>query len=130
MTEPLNLVLPSGAGITLRTALKAKDKFAVQGIISVSQDGRAQAGILSLMETALLARLVESWSLPDDLPSRHACPECTGNSALWHEHVRDAFGEALDLDDFNQLEKQIAPFLAKVMEAPNLETPSGSAASS
>jgi hypothetical protein len=128
--EPLTLALPTGETAVLRTSLKARDKFAVQGVINVSQDGRTQAGILSLMETALLARLIESWSLPDELPSKHACSECTGNSAKWHEHVRDTFGDALDLDDYNALETHIAPLLAKVMAAPNLETPSASGESS
>lgn len=126
----MDITLPSGAVVTLRSTLKAKDKFSVQGVINVSQDGKAQAGILSLMESALLARLIEAWTLPDPLPSTHACPGCTGNSDVWHEHVRDALGEALDLDDFNELEKQISPLLAKVMQAPNLETTSASAGSS
>jgi len=115
--------LPSGATAELRTTLKAKDKFAVQNSVSVG-DGDVSGGILSLMETALLARLIEKWSLDAPLPSQHACAGCTGNSAAWHAHVRDEFGEVLDLDDYNALEKVIEPMLSKVMSAPNLETPS------
>jgi hypothetical protein len=119
--------LPSGASVELRTSLKAKDKFAVQGAISgASQNGSA----LSLMETALMARVVDSWTLEDELPSRHQCQECVGDSVKWHEHVRDAFGEALDLDDYNALEKVVGPMLAKVVDVPNLETSPASAASS
>lgn len=126
----MDITLPSGATVSLRTNLKARDKFAVQGAINITAEGRAQVGILSLMETALLARLIEGWSLEEELPGRHACSDCTGNSQAWHEHVRDLFGEALDLDDFNALETEISPLLSKVMAAPNLETSSGSAASS
>ena len=122
--------LPSGATAELRTSLKAKDKFAVQNVVSVASGGEASGGTLALMETALLARLLEAWSLPDELPSRHACPECTGNSKAWHEHVKDAFGEALDIDDWNALEKIFAPLLAKVVDVPNLETSPASAGSS
>jgi|SRR5277367_2535085 len=122
--------LPSGATAEIRTALRAKDKFAVQNAVSIVGSGEASGGTLSLMETALLSRLLEDWSLPDELPSRHACPECTGSSKLWHEHVRDAFGEALDIDDWNALEKIFAPMLAKVVDVPNLETSPASAASS
>jgi hypothetical protein len=122
--------LPSGATAELRMNLKAKDKFAVQNAVSVSGGGEASGGALSLMETALLARILEDWSLPDELPGRHACPECTGNSKLWHEHVRDAFGEALDIDDWNVLEKVFGPMLAKVVDVPNLGTSPDSEASS
>jgi hypothetical protein len=119
--------LPSGQSAEIRTALKARDKFAVQSAISGSnQDGSA----LSLMETALIARLLESWTLEEDLPSRHTCAECTTNAITRHEHIRDLFGEIMDLDDYNALEKVIAPMLAKVVDTPNLETSPGSAASS
>jgi hypothetical protein len=68
--------LPSGASAELRTSLRAKDKFAVQGAISgASQTGSA----LSLMETALLGRLIDSWTYDAELPSRHQCQECVGD---------------------------------------------------
>jgi hypothetical protein len=130
MGHYMEVSLPSGATVELRTALKAKDKFSVQNVIRASADGSASGGILALMETALLARLVEAWSLDDPLPSQHTCPQCVGSSAAWHEHVRDAFGDALDLDDYNELEKTIAPMLEKVMQAPNLRMLSDSAVSS
>lgn len=119
--------LPSGQSAEIRTALKARDKFAVQGAISgASQDGSA----LSLMETALLARLLDSWTYEEDLPARHTCQECATSSLKRHEHVRDLFGEILDIDDYNALEKIISPMLAKVVDIPNLETSPASAASS
>jgi len=123
----MKVELSDGQSAEIRTTLKAKDKFAVQGAISGgSQDG----GALSLMETALLGRLLESWTLEDELPSRHACAECATSALKRHEHVRDLFGEILDIDDYNTLEKVIAPMLAKVVDTPNLETPPASVASS
>lgn len=126
----MKIELPSGETVELRTSLKAKDKFAVQSAIFIANTGEASGGVLPLMETALLSRLIEAWSLPDDLPSRHVCQQCSGNSKVWHEHVRDAFGEALDIDDWNTLEKAVSPLLAKVVDTPNLETSLDSAASS
>lgn len=126
----MQVTLPSGETIELRVALKAKDKFAVQNVIRASADGSASGGILALMETALLTRIVESWSLDVPLPAAHSCEECVSNSVIWHEHVRDAFGDALDLDDYNELEKTIGPMLEKVMQAPNLKISPASAASS
>jgi hypothetical protein len=123
----MQVQLPSGAVADIRTALKAKDKFAVQRAISA--DGEQTGGVLSLMQAALMARIVESWTLDVPLPSQHACTECTGSSARWHEHVRDEFGE-LDIDDFNKLQEVTTPLLQKVIEVPNLETSPASAASS
>jgi hypothetical protein len=114
--------LPSGATAEVRTALKAKDKFAVQGAVRVANDGGVEGSVMSLLETVLMARILETWSLDAPLPGAHACQECTGDRARWQQHVRDEFGEALDLDDFNELEKVISPLLSKVMQAPNLET--------
>lgn len=128
----MEISLPSGASAELRTQLKAKDKFAVQSVIRTSGDGTVSegGGVLSLMETALLVRLLESWTYDAPLPSAHACDGCVGDSTEWHKHVRDEFGEVLDIDDFNALEDTITPFLDKVMKSPNLKISSGSAASS
>lgn len=120
----MQVELPSGGKATLRSKLKAKDKFAVQAVITFSRAGDITGSIVSLMETTLMARLIEDWSLDSPLPSSHSCPECTGNSAKWHEHVRDEFGEVLDLDDYNALETAVGPALQQVMQAPNLGTPS------
>ena len=122
--------LPSGGWAELRDKLLAKDKFSVQNAISVPMDNRGQirdvsGSVMTLMETALMTRLLESWSLDDPLPGSHSCPECMGNSALWHQHVADYIGETLELDDFNALETIISPMLDKVMAVPNLGTSSG-----
>lgn len=123
--------LPSGATAELRDKLKAKDKFAVQGAVTVTMNANGQAGgqvsgnTMTLMETALLTRLLESWTLDAPLPSAHACPECLGNSMLWHQHVADYIGDTIDLDDYNKLEEILAPMLEKVMTVPNPVTSSG-----
>lgn len=127
----MKIDLPSGNWIEIRDSLKAKDKFSVQNAIASSMDvtsagtGKVPGNVMSLMESALLARIIQSWSFTDPLPGAHTCQECTGNTALWHEHVSDYIGELLDLDDYNILEQVTSPLLAKVMTAPNLETPSG-----
>lgn len=119
----IDVVLPAADGIaTIRTSLKAKDKFAVQNAISAG--GEQTGGVLALMETALLARLLESWTLEAPLPGTHSCDGCTGNSLKWHEHVRDEFGDLLDIDDFNALEAAVGPLLEKVVAVPNLGTSS------
>ena len=122
--------LSNGGWAELRDNLKAKDKFAVQAAVTVTLDARGvgqqvSGNTMTLMTTALLARLLNSWSLDDQLPGAHSCPECMGNSALWHQHVADYIGDTLDLDDYNKLEAIIAPLLEKVMATPNLETSSG-----
>ena len=129
--QAMEITLPSGVNATIRTQLRAKDKFAVQGVIRTSTSGEVQVtGLMSLMETALMARLIESWTDDAPLPSEHSCPDCMGDTVAWHEHVRDEFGEVLDLDDYNKLEEIITPMLEKVLKAPNLKTSSASAASS
>ena len=123
--------LPSGGWADIRDNLKAKDKFTVQGAITVTMNtsgqinGQVSGNTMTLMQTALLARLLNDWSLEDPLPGQHSCTECVGDSALWHQHVADYIGETLDLDDYNKLEAITAPLLEKVMATPNLETSSG-----
>jgi hypothetical protein len=127
----MKVELPSGETAELRDRLKAKDKFSVQSAVTVTMNANGQASsqvsgnTMTLMETALLSRLLESWSLDAPLPSAHSCPECMGNSALWHQHVADFIGDTMDLDDYNKLESIVAPLLEKVMATPNLETSSG-----
>ncbi len=127
----MKVELPSGETAELRDKLKAKDKFAVQGAITVmtnaqgQMSGQVSGNIMTLMETALMARLLESWSLDAPLPGSHACSGCTGDSSLWHQHVADYIGDMLDLDDFNELESVITPLLDRVMSAPNRVPSSG-----
>lgn len=126
----MHVDLPSGESAELRTVLKAKDKFAVQAAIRLVTDGSFDGSIMSLVETALFARIIDSWTYDAELPGKHACETCTGNSMVWHEHVRDLIGETMDIDDYNKLEELASPLIQKVMQAPNLETSSGSAVSS
>lgn len=130
----MEVVLPSGNTATLRDRLKAKDKFTVQSAITVTMNAngsgqqvnqKVSGNMMTLMTTALLTRLLEKWSLEIPLPSEHACPECMGDSTLWHQHVADFIGDEVDLDDYNKLESIVSPLLEKVMAVPNLETSSG-----
>ena len=128
----MKVELPSGETIELRDKLKAKDKFAVQSAVSLTMNAggtianqQVSGNTMTLMETALMSRLIETWSLDAEIPSKHACPECMGNSGLWHQHVADFIGDTLDLDDYNKLEEIVTPLLDKVMAVPNLGTSSG-----
>lgn len=127
----MRVELPSGNWVEIRDTLKAKDKFSVQNAIASSMEmtaagtAKVPGNVMSLMQSSLMARIIQSWSFTDPLPGAHACQECMGNSRAWHEHVSDGIGELLDLDDYNKLEEVISPLLEKVMSAPNLGTPSG-----
>ena len=119
----MHLDLPSGASVELRDRLKAKDKFAAQSAVRIDMTpdgtpGPMSGGIMTMITTTMLARLLESWSLDQPLPGAHTCGECVGNSALWHEHVADYIGDTLDLEDYSALEYWLAPYLEKVMETP------------
>ena len=127
----MRVELPSGNWVEIRENLKAKDKFSVQNAIASSMEltgagtAKVPGNVMSLMQSALMARIIQSWSFTDPLPGTHACTDCMGNSGAWHEHVSDVIGELLELDDYNKLEQTISPLLEKVMSAPNLATPSG-----
>lgn len=131
----MHLDLPTGASVELRDRLKAKDKFAAQAAVRIDMAadgslGAMSGGIMTMIHTALLARLLEGWSLDAPLPGAHTCPACVGNSARWHEHVADYIGETLDLDDYAAIEYWLAPYVEKVMETPNPGMSSASGASS
>jgi hypothetical protein len=131
----MHLDLPTGMSVELRDRLKAKDKFAAQAAVRIDMAsdgamGAVSGGIMTMVQTALLARLLEAWSLDTPLPGAHTCAECVGDSAKWHEHVADYIGETLDLDDYAAIEYWLAPYLDKVMEVPNPGMSSGSVASS
>lgn len=127
----MRVELPSGNWVEIRDKLKAKDKFSVQNAIASSMEmtaagtAKVPGNVMSLMQSALMARIIQEWSFTDPLPGTHTCSDCMGNSAAWHDHVSDVIGELLELDDYNKLEEVISPLLEKVMSAPNRETPSG-----
>lgn len=128
----MRLDLPSGAWIDVREQLKAADLFKAQGAlrVTVGADGKidTDAGVMALVTTTLLARVITAWSYDAPLPGTHACPECTGSSSLWHQHVNDAIGETVDLDDWPKVTWWTGPLVAKVLEAmkaPNQGTSSG-----
>lgn len=133
--QRMHLDLPSGASVELRDRLKAKDKFAAQAAIRVNMNadgstGAVSGSIMTMIETALLTRLLESWTLDVPLPGAHSCGECTGDSLKWHEHIADYIGDTLDLDDYDALSYWLAPYVNRVMDTPNPGTSSASVASS
>lgn len=131
----MRLNLPSGGWADIRDKLKPKDRFAVHGAVrvTVGNDGDidVSAGIQDLMRVALISRLLEAWSLDAPLPGQHSCPGCTGNSALWHQHVIDYIDDVVGFDDWDAIEAATEPLLERVNGSrPNPGTSSGSVASS
>jgi hypothetical protein len=106
----MEVTLPSGATVTLRDKLTARDKFAVQDAVHLSLNTATgmqdtTAGLVNDMRNALLARLIQSWTVP-------------GVTA-----GADGLGE-LDLDDYNALAEAVEPLLSKVVQggSPNRST--------
>lgn len=131
----MHLDLPSGESVELRDRLKAKDKFAAQAAIRVNMTadgavGAVSGSIMTMIETALLTRLIDSWTLDAPLPSAHVCAGCTGDSVKWHEHIADYIGDTLDLDDYDAISYWLAPYVNRVIETPNPGMSSASGASS
>lgn len=109
--------LPSGAKVTLRDKITAKDKFTVQNAVVLNLDTNTglqatTAGLVNDMRNALLTRLIESWTIEGlSIPSQQ----------------KDALDE-LDIDDYNALTEAIEPILTKVVSGgiPNPRRPSSS----
>ena len=108
--------LPSGAKVTLREKLTAKDKFSTMraGIIQTDSATGLQetsmGGLLNDMRNALLGRLIESWTVEGvGIPSQQ----------------EDAL-EELDIDDYNALAEAVEPMMLKVVSGgvPNRRRPS------
>lgn len=110
--------LPSGAKVTMRDKLTAKDKFAVQraAVVEVNPATGVQelrgAALINDMRNALLARLIESWTVEGiGIPSAQA----------------DALDE-LDIDDYLALAEAVEPLMQKIVSGgvPNPPRPSTS----
>lgn len=103
----MRIELPSGNWIEVRDSLKAKDKFAVQDAVTFTlTDGKQQevsAGIQNQMRNAFLGNVITAWSF-DNIPI-----PATGLAS-----ADVVLGETLDIDDYNELEKQIEPLFEKV----------------
>jgi hypothetical protein len=109
--------LPSGAKVTMRDKLTAKDKFAVQKAITLNIDTATgmqavTAGVVNDQRNALLTRVIESWTVEGvGIPSQQ----------------EDALDE-LDIDDYLELCRAVEPLLNKVVSGgvPNPLRPSSS----
>lgn len=109
----MDITLPSGATVTLRDKLTAKDKFDVQAAIRLSLDTttglqESSGSLVNDMRNALLRQVILSWSFTWPLPS-------AGGTL-----------DDLDLDDYNVLADAVEPMLQKVVGGPNRPGPSSS----
>ncbi len=102
----MEITLPSGATVTLRDKLTAKDKFRVQSSIRLSLDTatglqESTGSIVNDMRNALLVGIIEKWSF-DSLP----LPSIQASSL-----------DDLDIDDYNALSDAVEPMLDKVVNS-------------
>ena len=118
----MKTTLESGAWVEHRPIqdLKAKDKDAVslsvKMAIPVTEDGeidRSQGllmtGAMQLAaRNAVLARVITGWSYEAPVPQFEAS----------EVHNADSIDE-IPIDDFNEIEELLAPYLAKLRQKPN-----------
>ncbi len=93
--------------VEIRTELKALDRFAVQEVAKVtfSDDGN-RASFLAMqndMRNALLGRIITAWSYPVPIPSQNN-----------FQAADIVIGNALDLDDYAVLEKEVEPLMDRI----------------
>jgi hypothetical protein len=102
----MDIPLPSGATVTVRDKLTAKDKFAVQAAVRLSLDTatglqESSGSILNDMRNALLKQIITAWTFDGvAIPSQ--------NPATLDE---------MDLDDYNALAEGVEPMLDKVVNS-------------
>jgi hypothetical protein len=112
----VEVTLPSGATVTMRDKLTAKDKFSVQAAIRLSLDTstglqESSGGVVNDMRNALLTQIITAWTLPEPIPSLNG-----GNPLA-----------EMDLDDYDALTEAVDPMLQKVAgTGPNRRGPSSS----
>ena len=128
----MKTIFASGAWVEHRPIqdLKAKDKDAVSAavkmVIPLTEDGefdRSQGMVFSgamqlAARDACIARVVTGWSWELPVPYFEA----------GEVHGGESIGE-LPIDDFNELEDLIAPYLAKLRQRPNPKGATTSASS-
>jgi hypothetical protein len=101
--------LPSGNWVEYRTELKARDKFVVQDVASVevsSDGGKSRTSFLGMqndMRNALLGRIITAWSYATPIPSANS-----------FQAADVVIGEAMDLDDYAALAKEIEPLMDRI----------------
>jgi hypothetical protein len=97
-----HIELPSGNWVEVRENLKGRDKTAVHTAIEfVIEDGtqKTNAGIVDLMQNALLASIITGWSFAVPIPADSGGPDAVGD---------------LDIDDHNKLTEETADLMKKV----------------
>lgn len=96
--------LPSGGWVEYRDKLMAKDRFAVQAVVSVELgDAKNRASFLEMqndMRNALLGRIITGWSYPVPIPSADS-----------FRAADMVIGDAMDLEDYAELEKAVEPLM-------------------
>lgn len=112
----MEVTLPSGATVTLRDKVTAKDKFAVQRAITLSLDTttmlqESSGGVVNDMRNALLTNLITAWTVPGPIPSQVPL-------GLDGQPVADPLGD-MDLDDYQALADAVEPIMVKVVGNPN-----------
>jgi hypothetical protein len=96
----------SGNWVEYRDTLKAMDRFAVQDAVHLefSDTGnRASLGMINDQRNALLGRIITGWSYESPIPVRQ-------NMVAADVII----GEAMDIDDYNELAEAVQPLLDKV----------------
>ena len=97
----------TGNWVEIRTDLKVKDRFAVQEV-AVFEMGESsnRASLIAMqndMRNALLGRIITAWSYPTPIPSANS-----------FQAADVVIGDAMDLDDYATLEKEIQPLMDKI----------------
>lgn len=96
----------SGNWVEYRENLKAMDRFAVQDAVSLEfsdKGNRASLGLVNDQRNALLGRIITGWSYNVAIPSQ---------TPQWAADV--VIGEAMDIDDYNELSDAVQPLLDKI----------------
>ena len=93
--------------VTIRTTLKASDRFEVQKVAKMTITGEANlAAYLEMendMRNALLGRIITDWSYPVPIPAK--------NDFAAADRV---IGDVMDLDDYSVLELAVEPLMQKI----------------
>jgi hypothetical protein len=101
--------LPSKNWVEIREELKARDRFAVQDVASLevaAEGGSSRASFLGMqndMRNTLLGRIITAWSYPVPVPSQNS-----------FQAADVVIGDAMDLDDYACLAKEIEPLMDKI----------------
>lgn len=99
----MEIPLPSGNKVVIRDKLRPGDRFAVQDapdvIVTADKTVVVRNAAANTMP-AFLARVVESWTFPGD-PAHILAAGARG------------LDDVMDLDDWDALEKAVAPLLEK-----------------